>query len=502
MIRYHVNPETGEKGVCSVPPERCRFRTFENEADADHFSQQVMKDLYGTVHSERRNSSRSSEKDLRAASEKVSENIQIENGTMRVIEDLRRNGGVSYVVGGAVRDALADGVSSKDIDLEVHGMDLDTIVSTLRASGCHVNEVGRQFGVLKVRRQGSTDKDGVTDLDVAVPRRENRIGARHGDFSVETDTHMSVEEAVNRRDFTVNAVMYDPVTREVLDPSGGVEDMRNHVLRAVSDKFSEDPLRVMRGFQLAGRLGLHYDSGTADTARQLRSQYDSIPEDRVREEWSKFFVRSTSPADGIRALRESGWDDTLPGLRTALERPEVLEGLSGLPHIDKDRRNVLGAAVILSAVDKDDRDRTGRILTPTMKDSRRAISLAEEDGKTADDCEQVRWIAFDRSRSGFRWHDCRTLGELMGDQRRINAGITARNLDVEYGPQPLFIDGDDIVHKFPNRKPGPWISHMLNEVRGEQYAGHFETPDDALRYITRGGPFRNSDRDRKDDDQS
>lgn len=109
MVRYHVNPETGEKGVCSVLPERCRFRTFENETDADHFSQQVMKDMYGTVHSERRNSSRISGKDLRSASEKVSENIQIENGTMRVIEDLRRNGGVSYVVGGAVRDALADG---------------------------------------------------------------------------------------------------------------------------------------------------------------------------------------------------------------------------------------------------------------------------------------------------------------------------------------------------------------------------------------------------------
>ena len=136
----------------------------------------------------------------------------------------------------------------------------------------------------------------MSDLDVAVPRRENKIAAGHRGFSVQTDSTMTVADAAARRDFTVNAILYDPAHGVTVDPFDGASDLKVGVLRHVSDKFSEDPLRVLRGVQMAGRFGMTLEPDTARLCRELRPQFDELAVERIQEEWTKLFTKGRGPS--------------------------------------------------------------------------------------------------------------------------------------------------------------------------------------------------------------
>jgi len=119
---------------------------------------------------------------------------------------VRDLGGRALIVGGWVRDRLM-GRTCKDLDLEVYGLPADRLKSLLTEFGT-VNTVGESFTVYKV-----------ADIDVALPRRESRIGRGHRGFEVKGDPDLSFPEAARRRDFTINAIAWDPLTEEYLDPS-------------------------------------------------------------------------------------------------------------------------------------------------------------------------------------------------------------------------------------------------------------------------------------------
>src|SRR5437868_6513039 len=152
------------------------------------------------------------------------------------------NGGRAMLVGGCVRDELM-GIEHKDWDLEVYGVPPEKLREILDSFG-EVNVVGEAFTVYKL---GS-------DLDVSLPRRERKVGKGHRGFIVEGDPDMSFEEACRRRDFTINAILKDAATDEIVDPFNGRDDIKKGVLRMVSaDTFGEDSLRVLRAAQFAAR---------------------------------------------------------------------------------------------------------------------------------------------------------------------------------------------------------------------------------------------------------
>src|ERR1043166_4876338 len=155
---------------------------------------------------------------------------------------VRDAGGRALLVGGCVRDELM-GVQPKDWDLEVYGVAPERLREILDQFG-PVNVVGEAFTVYKLGH----------DLDVSMPRRERKSGRGHRAFVIEGDPSMSVAEATRRRDFTINAILQDPRTTEILDPFDGRRDIERRRLRAVSaDTFSEDSLRVLRAAQFASR---------------------------------------------------------------------------------------------------------------------------------------------------------------------------------------------------------------------------------------------------------
>jgi tRNA nucleotidyltransferase (CCA-adding enzyme) len=227
----------------------------------------------------------------------------------RVVELLRDAGGRPFLVGGCVRDALLQ-VPVLDVDIEVYGLGTRQIEAALRKE-FGIITVGAAFGVTKL-------KD--FPVDVSVPRRENRTGAKHTDFDVQADPSMTPKDAAERRDFTLNAIMWNPFTGEVVDPWGGVADLQARRLRHVSAKFAEDPLRVLRAMQFAARFEFSVAKETVALCASL-SQAD-LPPERLMEEWTKLILRGVKPSVGLNFLRDCGWSKFYPELHAMIGVPQ------------------------------------------------------------------------------------------------------------------------------------------------------------------------------------
>jgi tRNA nucleotidyltransferase (CCA-adding enzyme) len=205
---------------------------------------------------------------------------------------VREEGGRALVVGGWVRDRLLD-KQSKDVDLEVFGIASARLRALLQRFGA-VLTVGESFTVYKVG-----------EIDVALPRRESKIGRGHRGFDVRGDPDMSPEEAARRRDFTINAISWDPLTGEHIDPFGGVEDLQRRVLRAVDPRtFPEDSLRVLRAAQFAARFELTVEPATLALCRQI--PLDDLPAERIWGEVEKLLLSARRPSIGFRVADDMG----------------------------------------------------------------------------------------------------------------------------------------------------------------------------------------------------
>jgi tRNA nucleotidyltransferase (CCA-adding enzyme) len=131
-----------------------------------------------------------------------------------------------------------------------------------------------------------------------LPRRESKTGRGHRAFEVEGDPHLSFEDAARRRDFTVNAIAWDPLTDEYIDPFHGREDLAARVLRAVDARtFGEDSLRVLRAAQFAARFEFRLDGATRDLCRQI--QLDDLPAERIWGEVEKLLLLAARPSIGF-----------------------------------------------------------------------------------------------------------------------------------------------------------------------------------------------------------
>lgn len=182
-------------------------------------------------------------------------------------------GGRALVVGGWVRDRLLER-ASKDIDVEVFGLAADRLRALLESLG-RVETVGESFQVYKAG-----------DIDVSLPRRESKSGRGHRGFEIAGDPRMSISEAARRRDFTVNAISWDPLTGEYLDPFDGRRDLAARRLRVVdAQTFGDDSLRVLRAVQFAARFDLQLDDGTRALCRSI--PIDDLPAERVWGEFEK-----------------------------------------------------------------------------------------------------------------------------------------------------------------------------------------------------------------------
>ena len=204
---------------------------------------------------------------------------------------IRDAGGRALLVGGCVRDELM-GRPIKDWDLEVYGIDPAELRRILDQFG-PVNVVGEAFSIYKLGH----------DLDVSIPRRERKTGVGHRGFVIEGDPTMSVTEAARRRDFTVNAILKDSLTGEILDPFRGQEDINRRLLRAVSkDTFAEDSLRVLRAAQFAARFNFDIEPQTVLLCRSI--ELSDLHPERIWGEVEKVLLQANQPSIGMNWWKE------------------------------------------------------------------------------------------------------------------------------------------------------------------------------------------------------
>lgn len=224
----------------------------------------------------------------------------------RIGQIIHRAGGRAFLVGGCVRDAMR-GVPPVDLDMELYGLPAERIIDLLSREFT-LNLVGMSFGVIKI--------SGV-EVDVSLPRRENKTGRGHRGFLITPDAELSPKEASARRDFTINAMMWDVHSGELLDFHGGMSDLRGGILRQVSPAFVEDPLRVLRGMQFLARFNFTPAQELIDLCRTMTPEELAV--ERLGAEWEKLLLYGVKPSAGLSFLEHCNWLDYYPEL-AALNR--------------------------------------------------------------------------------------------------------------------------------------------------------------------------------------
>lgn len=401
-----------------------------------------------------------------------------------VIDDIRSGGYNPLLVGGTVRDVFR-GVEPKDFDIEVYGVSIDTLSKHLRRKGYRVDEVGKQFGVLKTKTKNGEE------LDISVPRQDSMTGAGHRGVEVITDEEMTVSDAALRRDFTMNAMMYDHSLKVAIDPYHGAEDLKNGELRHVSEAFGEDPLRPLRGFQFAARYGMTIAPETASICQSLSSRATELPIERIRGEWHKFYTKGSDLGAGAKALAEIGWEDKTPGLSSGTL--SSAEGVTALRQAQKvavknklspEDRTTLIASTVASRVSDDHSAR--EFLNATVEGSvaqKSAFGLSRMEVTSTDDTSLRRAANKAYSdRISLRLYAAKLQSQGAPEKaQRILTG--AKRLGILDSPQPNILMGKHVLET-TDRAPGPWLGALVKKAHAAQEEGKFFTLAQAQEWLS------------------
>lgn len=406
--------------------------------------------------------------------------MELSEPTVKVLNQLEADGFKPFIVGGSVRDVLM-GADNKDIDIEVYGGKPEDIAASLRKIG-NVDEVGKAFGVLKITLQGE-------DFDVSLPRRDSKTGDGHRGFEVQVDPDLTIEEATERRDFTINALMYSAKHEYIIDKHGGLKDLEDKKLRHVSEAFDEDPLRVLRGVQMSSRFGMDLDKATVEKAKTLKNEFSDLAKERVQIEFQKLYEKGKSSDKALKLLQETEWDENFPGLKEANTeelRKTVKEGqaLIAAGEVTADRRAMFLSAVIASGIQDEEKRRNFLSYTTVGDDTKNmAMNLTIQKLPDVISNQTVRELSYDLPR-GLKIRDLSNLAKAQGkDDVAARLYSEAENAGVLDKHESDLLTGKNVLDLFPQRRPGPWVKGILDEARKAQYSGVFDDSHKAVDWL-------------------
>ena len=439
---------------------------------------------------------------------------------LEVAQALSVVGGRAFVVGGAVRDRFL-GIKAVDFDLEVYGLELDDIRGALSKLGA-LSLIGKQFPVfLLVMENGEK-------IELSLPRSDSKTGPGHRGFEVVFNPYMEKKEAALRRDFTVNAMLEDPLSLELFDFYGGISDLKNKVLRHVSTAFSEDPLRVLRAGRFVAKTGFSIADETISFCKEIN--LNELPVERVENEFRGMLCEGRYPGDGLLALEACGalkffseleelrnvpqdpkWHPegdvlthTALSLNAAVLRKEEMqdvwvEMLGVLCHdlgkplttvLDKGRwrspkHDVLGVGVTKLLLEKIN---TKKDVIPKVcdlvREHLRVVQLYTDRDKVSDAAIRRLSTRVDlQSLCRVAFADFAGRGESVGLPWPPEQWLLARasSLGVKEHPPIRFLRGQDLVDA--GVPPGPEMGKILAESYRRQISGEILTRDDALKWL-------------------
>ena len=205
-----------------------------------------------------------------------------------IANKINENGGRLYLVGGAVRDKLFN-LEKNDEDYCVVGLDFRKFEELFP----NAIKRGKSFFVY--------DIDG---REFAMARSEYKIGKKHTDFKITSNSNITIEQDLVRRDITINSIAEDVLTGEIIDPFNGISDFKNGVIKATSSNFKDDPLRAYRAARFASKFNFDVDENTIKMISELKSELKYLSPERVFEEFRKA-INSDYPVNFFEVLKKA-----------------------------------------------------------------------------------------------------------------------------------------------------------------------------------------------------
>lgn len=389
-----------------------------------------------------------------------------------------------FVVGGAVRDAML-GRPLKDVDVLVAGVEPAALARFLEARGS-VSLVGRTFGVFKFAA-----KDGGLAVDIALPRTERPFGTGgYRDLEARFDADLPVERDLARRDFTVNAMAWDAVTEEILDPHGGREDLGRKTIRAVGDpaeRFAEDLTRVLRGLRFAAELGFALEPFTRAALRAAARRLDEtrdgerlVPHEIVARELLKSLAGD--PKRAYALWREAGaFEVLLPNVRFDRD-PSRRLALIGAGHAEAALAGLLyddGAPYAAEAARKLRLSSAAGFGVTPERLARTIVLASQILAKKAADWRPsaLRHAFLEDEAVG---HDALRLADALG----AHAEAYERRLaEVRKRAARPVLDGKAVMLAL-ELKPGPDIGKIIDLLIDAQAEGKVSSPSEARAWLT------------------
>ncbi|MCT7638815.1 tRNA nucleotidyltransferase/poly(A) polymerase family protein [Aliarcobacter butzleri] len=333
------------------------------------------------------------------------------------------------LVGGCVRDSFLN-KKIKDYDVEIFNFDsLEILEKSLKEFG-NVNLVGKSFGVL-------TLKIDEYDFDFSLPRIEKKVGNSHQDFEVSTNANLSFKEAAKRRDFTINAIGYDYFKNEILDPFGGMNDLKNKIIKHIDDKtFVEDSLRVYRSVQFASRFEFKIDQNTKILCKKIVSsgELKFLPKERVFEELKKLFLKSKKPSLGLNLLKEFN----IMNIQQNLEEIDNLAFILKDKNYDDFRKLYLFYSCLCKGMNKNETFSFIKNLTDDKKFIKNILILNETN--LTNDIKILKRLSLK-----LKLEDLIVLNQAFGNTISLEVFEILKSLDILNSPIKPLVLGKDLI---------------------------------------------------------
>lgn len=388
------------------------------------------------------------------------------------------------IIGGFIRDFLLKR-ESKDIDIELYGIKSFLKLEKILEEFGDVNSVGKSFGVCKLHFYG-------LDLDFSFPRVDSKISKGHTGFKVEVDPSLDFKTATSRRDFTINAIGFDVQTKKILDPFNGVNDLKHKTLRAVDkNKFSDDPLRVLRAVQFSSRFNLSLDDELLNLCKNMidKNLLDELPKERIFLEIQKLLLKSPSPSSGIKLLQEIGAFKFFLELKD-LNRDNysstlnVLDRMSSLKTTNQTTNTILMLCVLCYKLTTNNCETFLTKLTTNKSLINKVLRLLEN--KNSIDFNDFSDYDIYLLATKVNIEEFVLFSRATKSSKKSLAGISrvktrAKELSVLNAEAKALLQGKDILSF--GIKPSKEFSGILNKAYTAQISGDFKTKEEALIWL-------------------
>lgn len=200
-------------------------------------------------------------------------------------EKIKENGGNIYQVGGSIRDEIL-GIKNSDEDYCVTGLEEKEFENIFPDA----IKLGKSFKVYNIKGK-----------EIALARTEKKTEPGHKGFKIYTNKNITIEQDLKRRDITINSIAKDLFTSEYIDPFNGIKDIKNRIIRATSDAFCEDPLRVYRVARFSASLDFSVEENTLKMMEKLKEEVQYISKERIFKEFEKA-MKSKNPQNFFKIL--------------------------------------------------------------------------------------------------------------------------------------------------------------------------------------------------------